>query len=43
MVFAVMAGPLEYVSAVLGRPHGSVRFWTTLTLMPIHQQWILST
>jgi hypothetical protein len=30
----------SYVSAVLGRSPGNIRFGTTRTLMPIHQRWI---
>jgi hypothetical protein len=30
----------SYVSAVLGRPRGTIRCRTTRTLMPIHQRWI---
>jgi hypothetical protein len=30
----------SYVSAVLRRPLGTIRYRTTRTLMPIHQWWI---
>jgi hypothetical protein len=42
-----MAAPLEhvrhhrsYVSAVLDGSLGSIRCWTTRTLLPIHPRWI---
>jgi hypothetical protein len=38
---AVVRHDRSYVSAVLRRPLGTIRCWTTHTLMPIHQRWIL--
>jgi hypothetical protein len=30
----------SFVSAVIDRPLGAIRCWTTRTLLPIHPRWI---